>query len=58
MTTETITFVAVGIGLAGVIWYDRQLWRKAREKWEQEMRLDSIEARLKRLECDKRSWRG
>ena len=47
-----ITIIAVGIGLAGVIWYDNRLWRKDREKWEQEMRLKNIEARLKRLERD------
>ena len=57
MTTEVITFIAVGIGLAGVIWYDKWLWRKSREKWDQELRLKDIESRLKRLERDKQSWR-
>ena len=46
--TEMITIIAVGIGLAGVIWYDRQLWRKAREKWEQEMRLDDANVSLRK----------
>ena len=50
--TEVITIIAVGIGLAGLIWYNNQLWRKDREKWKQEIRLKNIEARLKRLERD------